>query len=293
MTETAAPEDSSVHAFPRPQGHNVPERIFEHDQVVTGEAVALRIQPASPIQLLLAGGIDFLVTVALALSTLTLLVTLGNADMNMAGTYLIIATALAVFILPAVVETATGGRSLGKWTLGVQIVRDDGGAIRFRHAIVRSLVAMFEIYMTIGSIAFISTVANPRHKRLGDLLAGTYPISLNIGEQLPPPLIMPPELAAWASQVDITRLPSPLAWRARQFLNTTTQLDARHREALGRSLAESVRPFVNPPPPPHTHPERLLAAALVIRRDTEFANNRRTEQAIKARRRSRLPYGLS
>lgn len=292
MSEPVAPKNRTVHAFPRPQGEDIPERIYETDQVITGEAVALKIQPASPIQLIAAGTIDLFLSLGVAMAALVFLSLVGSLEPEAAATYVILALVLAVIVVPAVVETATQGRSLGKWALGVQIVRDDGGAIRFRHTIIRSLAGLFEIYMTFGSIALITTIANVRHKRLGDLLGGTYPISLNAGAQLPPPLIMPVELYAWARQADVSRLPGTLAWRARQFLNTTGQLDVSHREQISRGLAAEMRPYVSPPPPPHTHPERFLAAVLVIRRDTEYRNHRRTEETVRNRVSSTLPYGL-
>jgi len=291
MSEPVAPKTRAVHAFPRPQGEDIPERIYETDQVITGEAVALKIQPASPVQLIAAGIIDLFLSIGVAMAALVFLSLVGSLDPEAAATYVILALVLAVVLIPAVVETVTQGRSLGRWALGVQIVRDDGGAIRFRHAIIRSLAGLFEIYMTFGSIAFIVTIANVRHKRLGDLLAGTYPVSLNSGAQLPPPLIMPLELSSWARQADVSRLPGTLAWRARQFLNTASDLEPAHREQFSRSLAAEIGPYVSPSPPP-THPERFLAAVLVIRRDTEYRNSRSTQERLRSRVSATLPYGL-
>src|SRR5699024_6712048 len=134
-------------------------------------------------------------------------------------------------------------------------------------------------------------VANVRYKRLGYLPAGTYPVSLKTGAHFPPPLIMPLELSPWARQADVSRLPGTLAWRARQFLNTTSDLEPAHREQLSRNLAAEIGPYVSPPPPP-THPERLLAAVLVIRRDTEYRNSRSTQEHLRSRVSATLPYGL-
>ena len=57
-------------------------------------------------------------------------------------------------------ETATQGRSLGRWALGSRIVRDDGGAVAFRHAFIRSFVGLFEVVLTFGGVAV--TVARYR-----------------------------------------------------------------------------------------------------------------------------------
>lgn len=292
MTKPAAPSRPPVRAFPRPEGENIPDRIFVTDQIVTGEAVALKIQPASPIQLIGAGVIDLALMLAGTLSALVFLTRIGSQNLEAASTYIILAIVIAVIAIPSIVETATLGKSVGKWALGVQIVRDDGGAIRFRHAFIRSLTGMLETYVTFGSIALIATIANPRHKRLGDLLAGTYPISLNIGAQLPPPLLMPAELVPWAHQVDVSQPPGDLAWRVRQFLNHAQQLDPIHRNQAARDLAAEMLAAVSMPPPDHTHPERFLAAALVIRRDIEYHHHQRTERALQDWLPQAPPYGL-
>lgn len=294
MTKPAASAPAPVNAFPRPEGTDLPARVFEQDEIITGEAVALKVQPAGPVPLIAAGAIDLFITITLLFTFLLLLLILEPVSLTAmtVSTYMTMATVIAVVLLPAVIETVSKGRSVGKWILGIQIVRDDGGTIRFRHAISRALAGILEILATFGSVAVIATISNPRHKRLGDLLAGTYPISVNSGELLPPPLIMPPELEEWAHRVDLTRLTGTLAWRVRQFLNTTAELAPEHRAAGGQSLASEVQEFVSIPPPPHTHPERFLAAVLVLRRDSEFLTNSRTEAALHARLPDRLPFDL-
>src|SRR5699024_8159511 len=144
------------------------------------------------------------------------------------------------------------------------------GAIRLRQALVRSVVALVEIWLTFGVFAIVSSVVNSRHKRLGDLLSGTYPLSSGADLSLPAPLLMPVELAEWARWADSSRLPGALAWRAREFLDRASQIEPAVRTRVGRELAAHVEPHVSPPPPWGTHPERFLAAVLVVRRDTEY-----------------------
>ena len=79
-----------------------------------------------------------------------------------------------IVVLPTAVETASRGRSLGKLALGLRVVRDDGGAIGFRHAFIRALTGVVEIYLTFGGLAVLVGFLNPSSKRLGDLLAGTH-----------------------------------------------------------------------------------------------------------------------
>ena len=74
---------------------------------------------------------------------------------------------------PATMETLTRGRTVGKLALGLGSVRSDGGAIRFRHALVRALAAVVEMYMCSGAIAVITSLLSPEGKRVGDYMAGT------------------------------------------------------------------------------------------------------------------------
>lgn len=86
----------------------------------------------------------------------------------------IAALVIAVVIVPVTVETASRGRSLGKLTVGARVVRDDGGSIGFRHALVRGLTGVLEILMTFGGLAAVVGLLSRRSRRLGDVLAGTH-----------------------------------------------------------------------------------------------------------------------
>ena len=59
--------------------------------------------------------------------------------------------------------------------MGLRVVRDDGGPIRFRQALVRGLAGVFleKLGITYGLLALILIVAGASKKRLGDHLAGT------------------------------------------------------------------------------------------------------------------------
>src|SRR5690606_4146959 len=106
---------------------------------------------------------------------------------------------VALVIFPVTIETLTRGRSVGKIIIGVRIVRDDGGSIHFRHALIRGLVGVLELWMTSGGIAAVVGLLNPKAKRLGDMMAGTY----SQYERVPNPyrrpvLELPWQLQDWA-----------------------------------------------------------------------------------------------
>ena len=103
-------------------------------------------------------------------------------------------------------ETLWRGRTLGKAAMGLRVVRDDGGPIRFRHAFVRGLVGVVldKPGITYGLGALI-----PMHrdehgkKRLGDMAAGTIVLQERVPAQLDAPVAMPPPLAGWAAGLDL------------------------------------------------------------------------------------------
>jgi hypothetical protein len=172
--------------------------------------------------------------------------------------------------IPATVESLSRGRSLGKLALGLRVVRDDGGPIRVRHAIIRALTGFLELWLTFGGIALIASLIHPQGKRVGDMLAGTYAVRVRGGQRALPPLVLPYELAGWVRSTDIRRLPDGLALSTRQFLGRAAGLHEASRVRLGAQLAAEVERYVAPGPPPGTHPERFLAAVLVERRDREY-----------------------
>lgn len=269
---------------------------FDDDDIVTGEAVAIEVAAASFGTRMISGAID----VAVIGTAMSLLLMVAGAiagmrvvDDALVGPVFILAIVVGLIGIPTAVETITRGRSAGKLAVGLQIVRDDGGPIRFRHAFIRALVGVGEIYLFAGMVAVFVSLFNKRGKRLGDLLAGTYSASVRAARRTAP-IIMPPELQAWVNHADIRRLPDGLALQVRTFLSRTTQLHGGSRERLGIELATEVEKYVAPSPPPGTHPERFLAAVSAERRDREYATLERSRERSTAQKEqmTKLPFNI-
>jgi uncharacterized RDD family membrane protein YckC len=260
------------------------DRLTLPPEVVTGEAVALELRPASFATRTLALALDLLVLLAAGIAVSVVLgYALPEVD-EAAGRAIGLLAVVGVLVgLPVTVETLTRGRSVGKIAAGLRVVRDDGGPIRLRHALVRGLLAVVEIVLSVGSIALISSLANVRGKRLGDLLAGTFVIRERGGTTRPPLPPMPPELVTWAQQADIAAVPDALAVGVRRFLDGAAGLHPGSRQQLGRELAGQVASFVAPPPPPSATPERFLVAVLAERRRRDLARLTRLQQARERR----------
>lgn len=265
------------------------------DEILIGEGVALDARPASFATRTLGALLDLVVTVVAGTVVLTLLGTLGQGLDAAAGAAVALTSVVLLLVgVPTAVETLTRGRSLGKLAAGIRIVRDDGGPVRFRHAVLRALVGVGELWLTIGSVALITSLVHPKGKRLGDVVAGTYAVRVRGGQRALPPVVMPPELAAWAATTDIRRLPDGLALSARQFLGRAMTLHAASRERLGQQLAGEVENYVAPGPPRGTHPERFIAAVLAERRDREYARGAVVAERARAEAEllHRLPHAV-
>lgn len=238
--------------------------------MVTGDAVVLDVQiaqlPVRALSVLIDIVIVFIVYV---IGVILWAATLSQFDSAFSAAVLIIFTVLALVGYPTIFETATRGKTLGKMALGLRVVSDDGSPERFRQALFRALAGVIEIWMLTGGPAVISSLLSPKGKRIGDFFAGTIVISERAPRQAPPPL-MPPQLAWWASMLQLSGLSPVQADMARQFLTRTTQLDPQVRDQMAYRIASDVVAQISPPPPPGAPPALVLAAVLAERHRREL-----------------------
>ena len=200
--------------------------MLSSDDLVTGEAVALDLPPASVASRIGSGLLDVASMVVVGFCVLfLLLVASTGADDALQHVALVCSLIVVFLVYPTTVETLTRGKSLGKLVLGLRVVRDDGGTVTAQQAFVRALVAIVEIYALAGGPAFFCCLVSSRGKRLGDYAAGTYVVRdrVRLALQSPPP--MPPALAPWAQAADLRTPPVGLALAVRQYL--TSAADAR------------------------------------------------------------------
>jgi len=253
------------------------------DDLVTGEAVALDL-PAATVGLRVASAmVDVLCQATLLAGVVTLaLVSVSAADAALVAVAAVVATVGVLVAAPTAMETLTRGKTPGKYALGLRAVRDDAGPIVFRQAFLRALVGVVEIWMLYGVPALLCALVNPKGKRLGDLVAGTYVVRERFPFPQVRPATMPPQLAGWAARADLAPLPDGLALALRQLLDRAPTLDPASRRALGERLLAQTLPLVAPPPPAGHHPETVLAAVLAERRRRDEQRLSR-EAALRAR----------
>ncbi|PJE95609.1 hypothetical protein CUT44_21805 [Streptomyces carminius] len=250
-------------------------------QLVTGDAVVLGLRPARLPSRALAVFIDLVVLwgVYLALS-MALLSATGSLDEAATAA---VAVALLVLVLmggPVVVETLSHGRSLGKLVCGLRVVREDGGPIRFRHALVRGALGFVEIQMTVGVVACVASLVSARGRRLGDVFAGTLVVRERIPVARPAPVPPPPPgLAGHFAELDLSRVPEALWLAVRQYLLRVDQLDPQVGWSMAQRLAADLAACTGAPVPAGMPPATYLSAVVAERqaRDARRAFGARPE----------------
>ncbi|WP_123461975.1 MULTISPECIES: RDD family protein [unclassified Streptomyces] len=233
-------------------------------ELVTGDAVVLGLRPAKLPSRALALAIDLVVVgTAFVLVSVGLAVATASLD-GAASAAVSVATFLLVLVgAPIAVETLSHGRSLGKLACGLRVVRDDGGPIRFRHALVRGAMGVVEILMTLGVVASIASLVSARGRRLGDVFAGTLVVRERLpagrAATVPPP---PPWLVGRFAGLDLSAVPDELWLAVRQYLTRMHQLDAEVGRTMAGRLAGELAGWTGVPAPVGVPAAAYLAAVV-------------------------------
>ncbi|MGH3310652.1 MAG: RDD family protein [Streptomyces sp.] len=241
------------------------------NELVTGDAVVLGLRPARLPSRALAVFIDLLLawTGYLLLSLALLAATASLDDAALA------AVQVALFLLvlvgaPIAVETLSRGRSVGKLACGLRVVREDGGAIRFRHALVRGAIGVVEIQLFFGVLACAASLISARGRRVGDVFAGTLVVRERVpvtrGGSVPP---APAWLAGRFGELDLSRVPDGLWLAVRQYLMRAGQLDGAVSASMAERLAGDLSAWTGVPVPVGVPAADYLAGVVAERQERE------------------------
>ncbi|HEX9230893.1 MAG TPA: RDD family protein [Jatrophihabitantaceae bacterium] len=244
-------------------------------ELTSGEGVAFDLNHAGVGSRLVAASIDLALQV---IASFILLAATGgllqNADDAAVGALVLVELVLVVAGYPILMEWLAHGRTIGKMCLGLRVVRDDGGPIGFRQALVRGLAGL--VLEKPGLLAPFTTAAgvltmifSQRTKRLGDMMAGTFVLNERAGPRrslLPRDFEVPYQLQPWAASLDLSRLDDQLALGVRQFVVRATDMTPAAQQSLGEDLRARVEAVTTPPPPPGAPTPWVLITVLAERR---------------------------
>lgn len=189
-------------------------------------------------------------------------------------------------------EVLGAGRSPGKRTMGLRVVDERGGPVRFRASAIRNLVRIADLLPGVYGIGMVTIVLHPRSQRLGDIAAGTLVVR-DRRSVTPTPLAAPAMLhghtpyppAGWVPSCPDRGAPvgwTPTSWAGpgrvagaqgplwdlsavsdaeadvvRQFLLRRWKLRSDARAHLAAGLVDRIAPRI-PGVAPGTPPEWLL-----------------------------------
>ncbi|GAA2055816.1 hypothetical protein GCM10009839_75880 [Catenulispora yoronensis] len=262
--------------------------------LVIGEGVALDLRLAKLPSRALARLLDLLVQFGLAaVLAMVLGLVAATGDEAVAAGFAIVMTVVVLVGYPAFMETVNRGRTLGKMALGLRVVRADGGPVKFRHALVRALTGIFDIYATAGVLAVVTSFCSKQGRRTGDVLAGTVVVrdrapDAGVSAAGMAALAMPYPLLGWAQRLDLSALPDDVALAARQYLTRMHEMRPDVAARMGYELASEVVRHVAVPPA-GTPPWAYLAAVTAERRVRQMRSAEAERRAAWERAQARYP----
>ena len=257
---------------PAPIGGVASDRGGPVRGIVTPEAVVLEFELASVGSRLVAQILDVFVRLVL-LNIVAIIanpVSIGGGDAAVV-IIIVIGGFLIVFGYPVVCEVLWNGQTVGKRAVGLRVVTVEGAPVRFRHAAIRSLLALVDFALPpVGVTATIAVLVTARSQRLGDLFAGTIVLRERTGATFPVPVSFPPlpGYDAYTRTLDVGAITPDQYALLRSFLIRVNTLlpDARARIADG--LARPIAARMHHTPPPGVTAEAFLvsvAAAYQLR----------------------------
>jgi uncharacterized RDD family membrane protein YckC len=259
--------------------------------IVTPEAVRLEFQQAGLASRMLAFVIDLAVQYALLIALFVGASALASSGVEPGGVVaalVYVGVFLVLFGYPAGMETLWRGRTLGKAALGLRVVTVEGAPIRFRHAAIRAILALVDLYVTSGAVGVVSVLVTRRSQRLGDLVAGTIVLRERTARAAartltPVRFAPPPGLEPYAATLSVVPLDHEDYGTIRSFLLRAPSLTPAARADLAAQLALPLAARLHTTPPPGVPPEAfLVCVAAAFQRRMDRTSQRATAQPFES-----------
>ena len=227
--------------------------------VITPEAVVLELPTAGVATRAFARLVDLLVQ--LVVFGLLINVLFLAAFVGVSATLLgLLVGFIVLFVLPIGTEILWRGRSVGKAIFGLRVVGRDGSPEVPRQAVIRGLVAVVDIYLSLGSVALISATFSSSAQRPGDLSAGTVVIRVRTSSVSRTPIAFhaPFGYEAYVLSLDVGSLEDEDFSLIREFLLRVEEFAPGPRRELATRLAETIRQRIRHTLPGPVDPELWL-----------------------------------
>jgi uncharacterized RDD family membrane protein YckC len=156
--------------------------------VETAQHVQLNYKPAGVVERILAYILDGIVLGAYFIAIMML----GDSgsepvDTTVGDEYLwlgMLLIFLPVWLYHLVLEVLWNGYTVGKWLVGIRVVKLDGTRPGITNYLLRWFIRLFEVTMTSGGLALVTILINGKGQRLGDIAAKTCVIKVGRSTKL-------------------------------------------------------------------------------------------------------------
>jgi uncharacterized RDD family membrane protein YckC len=227
--------------------------------LVTPEAVVVSFDSAGLGTRMLAFALDALFGLAVVLAAFFVFGATG-AGGDVGTTLLVLGIFAFRLLYPAIAESRRG-RTLGKAALGIRVVTVEGAPVRFRHAIVRSAIGIFEMDATGFTVALVAVLVSRRSQRLGDRVAGTVVVRERTAVRPPAPVAFTPwpGTEAYVASLDTTSVDAEQYAALRSFLIRAPSLAPAARDRVAQQLAEPLAISIG-----HVRPANITAELFLL-----------------------------
>jgi uncharacterized RDD family membrane protein YckC len=233
--------------------------------IVTPEAVLLEFETGGVASRAVAKFIDLciqLIVASVLLSLIGIVVAATSEDPEAIAIASVAATFLVLLGYPVAMESRWSGRTVGKATMGLRVVTREGAPARFRHAAIRGVVGLIELF-AFPFIAVFTTAFSSANQRVGDAMAGTIVIRQRSAARQPIALMFPPPPGweEYTRALDVTTMTVSQYRLVRSFLMRVLLLTPDARSRIGVRLAGPLARAMHHQPPAHLAPELFLVCA--------------------------------
>ncbi|MDP1846652.1 MAG: RDD family protein [Solirubrobacteraceae bacterium] len=225
----------------------------DHITIPTPEGVSLDLTLAGLGSRAIAGGIDLLLKAVLVGLLLIVMFALLGAD----GAIVIVpAIGMTMLVYDVLFETLAGGRTPGKRTSGLRVVRSSGRPVDLTASVVRNALRLLDGLPLSYLPTIVSILLTRRNQRPGDLAADTIVIRDRREIDRVRPAAPRPAGPAAGATWDVSAVPAEDLATVRAFLERRDGLAPEARTRLAAQLDGALRPRVGGADEPD--PERFL-----------------------------------
>lgn len=282
----------------------------EYASIVVAEGQTLDFPLAGPVSRLMAYALDLVLTgiVYLGLGLLVVASSAFDEDAltSAASTVAILLFFIVQWLYFVVFEALVAGRTPGKYAAGLRVIRDDGLDIGWRESMLRNILRGVDMWPPpFYALGALTSLINPRGKRLGDLAAGTIVVHeafdlAGLDAQLDSTARWAAKVGRGASRAALLLPGGPLELSelvaVEQFLRREPQLTEDQRRRLSWSLARRILPLLNERPDDWEDRSDRTDRALEVLRDVRARAadvEGEDARAVQSRREAWMAFGAS